>query len=537
MSLLNEKGIRDLTAALHGEITWLLQQLATLSFEQFVAANKRPEVTDGHVDASQKISFFRKRTFGADFKFLVTYAAQHEPELSIFGERSFLGLVIMAGPAGPVSVCLNTSLAPTPYGLNVGPLREELLKLPNTTIGFVEIAGSRTGVPDENSIMFMPPGNSDFEDVAKWHPSQMSTMPIVRFLDDGGAKLIGTCFAIHPTGVAITARHVLDEALGIGHDQEYRGLGPDCLEHVGVFFWSDRIDVKNNRPYADFLAIGWFFAHPGLDIAIIKLVLPLDNETKQEIPVRTVALSPGIPKPGIACFGFGYPRMDGRRDENLRLLIEQDFKSTAGVIQEVHFPQRDASVMPFPCFQTSARFAGGMSGGPIISQTGQVCGVICSGFETDDTEGGYISYGSLIGPVLGFRIVAAAADGSPVEILVNDLVAAGSINVDDTYRDLKVIKLPDRQIIDFGDERHWAFSLASGQNRLRLRERFYHLRYGDVIRDWHVFAAALGCGALAGLAALALGYSLEQAEAAAFAGFAGPMVILMLILRFLTNEP
>jgi hypothetical protein len=282
-------------------------------------------------------------------------------------------------------------------------------------------------------------------------------------------SLIGSCFAIHPSGIAVTARHVIDEALGTSGTDDYSAFGLDCLEHVGVFFWSDIMDVKKGRPYADFLAIGWVYVHPTLDIAVLKLVLPIDDETGEEVPVRTATLSPGIPRPGSKCAGFGYPRMHGRRNEQLQLVLEQDFKSTVGVIEEIHFPQRDSRFMPFPCFRTSARFAGGMSGAPIISQDGQVCGVICSGFETQDEEG-YISYGSLIGPILGMR-VALAHDGSVIEMLVNDLVTQGSINVDKSYKSLQVIKLADRQIIDFGEKRYWPFGMSSKRFKLHLSDR------------------------------------------------------------------
>lgn len=525
--------IRDRAAALHEQLTWLLPRLTSLSFEAFVAANRRPGIVDEAIKPSEKLYVFHERARGSNFRFFVSYAHSDSPELSAYGLDDYLGVIIVARSIESISINWNVSLPPTPYGRDASWLYQELSKLPHCKAGFIEVTGSRTGVPTADSVMFLSRESADFQDIRKWHPSQMSTMPIVAFRDDGSVGLIGTCFAINPSGIAITARHVLDEALGIRSDEEYSSLGPECLEHVGVFFWTNIIDVEKNRPYGDFLAIGWFSADPRLDIAIIKLVLPLDDKTRMEVPVRAVTLSPGIPEPGTACVGFGYPRMDGKRDENLRLVLEQDFKSTAGVIEEIHFPQRDSRTMRFPCFRTTARFDGGMSGGPIISKDGQVCGVICSGFETDDVEAGYISYGSLIGPILGCRVLVAGRDQTPVQMLVNDLVTDGSIDVDDTYKGLRVIKQADLQIIDFGQERFWFFGLASKGFRLQLRERLYRLRYGNQLKDWYVEAGLFAAAAIAGLASLLLGCSLEDAGKTALATGIVLAGALMIVLEFL----
>jgi hypothetical protein len=245
------------------------------------------------------------------------------------------------------------------------------------------------------------------------------------------------------------------------------------------------------------------------------MVLPINEQTGAEVPVRNVTLSPGIPEAGMACIGFGYPRMLGKLNEQLQLIFEQDFKQTSGVIEEIHFPQRDKVFMPFPCFRTSARFDGGMSGGPVISQHGQVCGVICSSYNTQDAQDGYLSYASLIGPALGLRISALAKDGSTLEILISDLVAAGVISVDQTYKELNIIKLGDRQIIDFGQDRYWHYGLSSKRNKLHLLDRFYALKYGNLVKDWHIAAILIGPAILVGLGALVLGYPVAQAGTAA----------------------
>ena len=51
----------------------------------------------------------------------------------------------------------------------------------------------------------------------KFHLSQVNTMPVVHFVD-GQARPLGTCFVISNEGLALTARHVVDEAF----EQYYR---------------------------------------------------------------------------------------------------------------------------------------------------------------------------------------------------------------------------------------------------------------------------------------------------------------------------
>jgi hypothetical protein len=56
-----------------------------------------------------------------------------------------------------------------------------------------------------------------------------------------------------------------------------------------------------------------------------------------------------------------------------------------------------------------------MSGGPIFrSDTNDICGVICSGYEYPIDDGGYISYGSTIWPSL-FIKAWISLDGEPVK--------------------------------------------------------------------------------------------------------------------------
>jgi hypothetical protein len=60
---------------------------------------------------------------------------------------------------------------------------------------------------------------SDFPTVGGFpHVTQQAVMPVVAYRAGGEeVRPLGTCFNISPHGLALTARHVIDEALNLGH--------------------------------------------------------------------------------------------------------------------------------------------------------------------------------------------------------------------------------------------------------------------------------------------------------------------------------
>ena len=71
-------------------------------------------------------------------------------------------------------------------------------------------------------------------------------------------------------------------------------------------------------------------------------------------------------------------------------------------LAEVHEQNRDAVMLPFPCFRTNAQFDHGMSGGPIFNEAVELCGLICSGFPP--SEEGCVSYGASLWPSMATEL-------------------------------------------------------------------------------------------------------------------------------------
>lgn len=125
----------------------------------------------------------------------------------------------------------------------------------------------------------------------------------------------------------------------------------------------------------------------------------------------TLCLSAPPPAVGVGVAAFGYPYSSlGLRvgPETTDLDWSVAPTTVTGVVEDVLDEMRDSS-LSYPCFQVSARFLGGMSGGPVFARDGELkgmlCGIIGSGFELVTEEvADPISYATSLWPVLGLNI-------------------------------------------------------------------------------------------------------------------------------------
>lgn len=276
------------------------------------------------------------------------------------------------------------------------------------------------------------------------HLTQQAVMPLVAFRE-GDVRPLGTCFNISPHGLVLTARHVVDEALQIGH---WKGETPYTYDGE---WWLGAIYVREPLPgenvdglFGGLLPARKAYLRDDLDIAVLSLNLPVNQNTGEYLHLPQLRLSPGLPMLGSECFGLGYHSMKSHSRSNpsglTKYVVEhsQSYSATRGIIEEVHFPKRDSANLHFPCFRTSARFDGGMSGGPVMNGVLDVIGVICSSFG--ENEGSHISYASLIGPALLIQVEETLATGNSKDVLLYDFVLGGSVVVDATSQTMTVTR-------------------------------------------------------------------------------------------------
>ncbi|WP_376959426.1 serine protease [Azospirillum sp. A26] len=273
--------------------------------------------------------------------------------------------------------------------------------------------------------------SSEFVDLDN-HISQTGVLPLVH-IKNGIIRPLGSCFSITSDGLYMTARHVIEEGFQLIGNERYVELDEKEQGVFGALFISSRNHPENpDHILGGVLEASHVFFGANLDIALIKLSLPVHVETGEMLspPVHQLRLSfPGIGEP---FFSLGYRAMDWSKGvETNSYIADHRYSATRGQVEELHAGGRDKSMLPFPCFRTSARLDGGMSGGPIIDNFGRVFGVVCSSFGTSDDTDQHISYGSLIGPAMAMTLDVTDVQGGPVrKAFLWELVDGGAIAAD-----------------------------------------------------------------------------------------------------------
>jgi hypothetical protein len=84
--------------------------------------------------------------------------------------------------------------------------------------------------------------------------------------------------------------------------------------------------------------------------------------------------------------------------------------ASVGIVREIFDSRRDLYGMPWPCYQVSARFDAGMSGGPVYDETGSLCGLVCSNIDGSHIDGEPVSYVTTLWPL--FRLIISQDRGA-----------------------------------------------------------------------------------------------------------------------------
>lgn len=276
----------------------------------------------------------------------------------------------------------------------------------------------------------------------KPHPTQCSVMPVVAIRGDE-IRPLGTCFAITNNGLVLTAKHVVEEAIKFNEFEKDTGK----KWWVGVLYISDQQpETDNNTIIGGIFTVNKVFQNSS-DVAAMHVNIPIDTTTNKTVFMPLHILSPGIPKEGGLCVGIGYHKMDCSKISNINH-ISQSYAASKGKIEEIYLPKRDSHAHNFPCLQCSTRFDGGMSGGPVIGDNGNVIGVVCSTLGNPDGLG-YISHVSLICNSLFLQIEYKDDDGLIKKNFLYDFFIGGSLLLDDTINELVVERYDNTLSINF----------------------------------------------------------------------------------------
>ena len=106
--------------------------------------------------------------------------------------------------------------------------------------------------------------------------------------------------------------------------------------------------------------------------------------------------------------GFDYHSSSGQvirgPDGTRHIEVNTYGAATVGEVKCVHAERRDSVRLFFLCFQVNARFDGGMSGGPIVSDRGNLCGIVCSNLPPSEPDGEHVSYAATLWPLMALQI-------------------------------------------------------------------------------------------------------------------------------------
>jgi hypothetical protein len=120
-------------------------------------------------------------------------------------------------------------------------------------------------------------------------------------------------------------------------------------------------------------------------------------------PVAALSMTMLPPAVGSQVAAFGYPRSTTTESEEA-VLVSRKGATSVGRVVELHLQGRDRSQLPWPCFRMDAHIGGGMSGGPVFNDKGELCGLMCTSFGEAGEHEGHLSYVTLLWPMLGLTL-------------------------------------------------------------------------------------------------------------------------------------
>lgn len=201
--------------------------------------------------------------------------------------------------------------------------------------------------------------------------------------------------------LAITAAHVVRDFL-----QKW-GMAEQSGRSGVAAFDLKAIQVLDHPLRYGFWDVRQCFICPFTDVALLHL-MPYCETAATYARARSwkqLAMDMLPPPRGSRIVGFGFHSSTSRLSENpdgtQHVDLDDRPTATVGEVREIHREKRDSVKLNFPCYRVNARFDGGMSGGPVLNDSGQLCGVICDSFNLEDPNQEHVSYVATLWSAMG----------------------------------------------------------------------------------------------------------------------------------------
>ncbi len=292
------------------------------------------------------------------------------------------------------------------------------------------------------------PGRSSWEIPAWGHPVPLGVYPL--FITSTLREIlpVGTAFCMSTLGVTMTALHNIRESVRHyykGHMIRNRESHPDSrmMRDIGMAIFHHQA-LARGKLLGNICRLGTIEEASPTDVGYVS------PQFQGGFPYLPLPLSFAVPRIGsrVICVGFGdlsVPdggfSLDDIECGRINLLDEYEHKLLAveGRVTRI-FTQRFANgFVSGPCFSIDAELPHGMSGGPVFSENGYVCGITSAGathyFQAPT------SIISLLYPLLVMNLRFGGQIGS-VRIQSNrqliELIAKGAVITDGSEKLVKI---------------------------------------------------------------------------------------------------
>jgi len=257
--------------------------------------------------------------------------------------------------------------------------------------------------------------------------SEFALRVLVEF-EGGKTHVIGTATVI-AGNLAITAGHNLEDIT--------TRFGSAGTSERGFEVTKYAVRLYQILPGPEYVIWNVVTAWSCMDTDIAFLHLELHGYSGATAPsswrVPRIMVVPPRLDSAVVCFGYHSSVVAVTPTaEGYHLDLNDEPTATTGKVEEILPDGQPAGKFSFPCYRVNARFDGGMSGGPVIDETGSVCGIICGTLFQGNVDDEPISYVATLWPMLR-TVISANLGGAyvrDVKYPVIDLALDGQIHAE-----------------------------------------------------------------------------------------------------------
>ncbi|WP_434119924.1 S1 family peptidase [Pseudomonas fortuita] len=275
----------------------------------------------------------------------------------------------------------------------------------------------KTGNADRKAYPLIPDPDRPFHPFKIRDPFGLrnAVVPVFRQDTEGQIFGMGTAFSINEFGTFLTAHHVIDfgeqsassrpllflsmQAIVFGRV----GIPDDCFVPI---MSAQAPDMDSENPMAALQ--GGSQRQIAMDIAIMQ-ASPLGKGVRPPHTLK-VRVNDWEPRVGEIVFAVGYPVLDLSKlsADSQNMLLSEGMYGAYGRIVGVH-PCGVGRSNPSPVFEVETDWPGGMSGGPVFNQAGEVVGIVSRSIRAEAGLGG-TGFAVDLGQCHGIQVFAPSLD-------------------------------------------------------------------------------------------------------------------------------